>query len=185
MAPGRGLWEATQAGPAQASVSQGGAWKPRGVTFLLEPLCPAHSEAPGWGQVGGIVTGLLGPELSLCHGRAGTSGGYCPPEANRTVQQGREQQGTCSPSQEAGLQVWLPPTPAPRCHSEGRMAGSEIQTLFSLEGSSSLSSQECKRSRKWGSLAPFPKPTRPLRPFEAAVDCRQCSQGCCLPRELS
>lgn len=164
MAPGRGLWEATQAGPAQASVSQGGAWKPRGVTFLLGPGCPAHSEVPGWGQVGGIVTGLLGPELSLCHGRAGTNGGYCPPEANRTVQQGRERQGTCSPSQEAGLQVCLPPTPAPRCHSEGRTAGSETQTLFSLEGSSSLSSQECKRSRKWGSLAPFPKPTPPKAP---------------------
>lgn len=110
------------------------------------------------------MTGLLGPELSLCHGRAGTNGGYCPPEANRTVQQDRERQGTCSPSQEAGLQVCLPPTPAPRCHSEGRTAGSETQTLFSLEGSSSLSSQECKRSRKWGSLAPFPKPTPPKAP---------------------
>lgn len=45
---GRALFEATQAGPVLAIVSQGGAWKPWGVTFLLGHVCPAHSEAPRW-----------------------------------------------------------------------------------------------------------------------------------------
>lgn len=89
-----------------------GAHRSPGGHLPQRPLCLA-SEAPRWGQVGGIVTGLLGPELSLYHGRAGTSWRVLSSEPNQTVQQGREQQGTRSPSQEAGLQVPAAPTPAP------------------------------------------------------------------------
>lgn len=87
------------------------------------------------------MTGLLGPEL-LYHGRQGQAGGHCPPEPNQTVQQGREQQGTRSPSQEAGLQGLAALYPPPDAALEGGTAGPFRP--FPLEGSSS-SSQECKR----------------------------------------
>lgn len=108
-----------------------------GVTFFLACLYPAHSVALR-GQVKATVTGMLGPELCLCVSGAGRDQlvGTVPQKPTRRSSGAGEHGVHKNQGGRWAAGLTAAPTPAP---STG---------VFLLEGSSSLRSQEGKRSRK-------------------------------------